>query len=183
MVRTNSSGYQIVFNHLFMAAPIGDGRIPLFDKTRIPQLNGQGKSELRWFPLSELYLRGTRLRPTNEPSRASLPGNPTFVTALPTASIHDISSTYIEHPYFNSNPILCHYEFAEDRGWVLMVYEGRHRIVGANLANRELILGRLVGPEHSLITSQTLPKYTHYYGKPIYQLVEITDLYKTDPTV
>ncbi|MDD5178261.1 MAG: hypothetical protein PHT54_03210 [Candidatus Nanoarchaeia archaeon] len=130
-----------------------------------------------------------------------------------TPSIHEISETYKEFPEFNSFPIFCHYEIISedikkniidriemisdvsfndiakitekimDVEKVLLIYEGRHRGVGAYLAEREFIIGRLVGEDYTSVQSQHSPEKVDYFNKPIYLVGELGLMYKNDHEV
>lgn len=172
-----------LLTHLFLYTSNGDGEIPHFNENEIPELKDQKKSGLTWFPVNSLYLRSTRLRPAGELSKGSMPGNPSFEISILTPSIHDIAATYVRYPKFNSEPISCYYELVGDKRQILVVYEGRHRSLGAFEAGRKFILGRFIGPENSLIASQTSPEFPYYFRKPIHPIRYLFKLYKHDPQV
>jgi hypothetical protein len=68
-------------------------------------------------------------------------------------------------------------------GFGCVLYEGRHRGVGAYLAEREYILGRQIGKEHSTVISQNTPSNTKYFNKPIYTLSDFSEKFRHDPQV
>ncbi len=167
--------------HLFRSALPGVG-YPLATN-QLNSLSGQDESSLVWFYTGDLWVRSNRLRTLKEPSKISTIDYPDGKSTGITASIHDIAAQYKKNYLFNSNPILVHFEKIPDKGTLSVVYEGRHRAVGAELAKRPFILGRLISGEHSTVRSQTNPENKKYFQKPFYHLSEFTQLYKNNKEV
>lgn len=169
--------------HLFLLIKNGDPAIPTATGP-VSDLMGQETSGLYWFPTNGIYLRSDRLRPITEPSKLSTPQNPEGDPIGETASIHIIAKTLVEYVDFNSAPALFHFEpVFEIEPFVPVVYEGRHRCIGAELAGREFVLGRQIGPNHSTIIAQHSSTNSKYFKKPIHTLKQIVEIYRNDPTV
>ena len=147
----------------------------------ICNLKWQNVSKLFWLRVDELFMRSTNLRWAWLPSRTSTPAFPLGVENWEkTVSIHVIAKTYRNHPNFYSQPVLFHYEkHPKINKLVPVLYEGRHRALGAKIANRTYILGRQIWKKYSSVISQNLPE-SAYFRKPLYSIHEISDLYKNN---
>ncbi|MDO8481348.1 MAG: hypothetical protein Q7S65_06095 [Nanoarchaeota archaeon] len=169
--------------HLHLLLAGGNREIPIATAP-IEELAGQQTSDLLWFPTDEIVLRSSRLRPTSEPSKTSTPENPEGYAVGKTGSIHTIARTFARYSDFQGTPPLFRYECIPGNTIpVPVLYEGRHRGVAAGLAGRSFILGRMIGPDHSVVVSQNLPTNLNYFGKPMYTLHQLTEMHRHNPHV
>lgn len=172
MLPTSKTEYIILSKDLYLEAANGSLEIPKFNNSNNRSQNCESVDY--WFLISALFLRSDYLRPHREPRRDC--GNS---QALPTISVHTIAETYLLNPCFNSAPILVHPEvISEKNRRILIVYEGRHRAIGAALAGRKYILGRLIDSEHPDVIYQHTPTSKTYFRMPLYPLAELAAMYK-----
>jgi len=167
--------------HQFASIPLG--KIHPISGRKKEGLIGQEVSDLMWFEVANLWLRSSRLRPANMPSKISTLENPEGELVGITASIHDIADTYRRIHSFNSEPVLVYYEKFQGDGLDMLSYEGRHRAVGAYLADRRYILGRQIGSEHSTILSQSSPDNKKYYRQPIFKMDVFGEMFRNNMDV
>lgn len=170
--------------YLYAEMSLRGSGIQIASKKRIYELKGQSISELLWLKLENLYIRSKRLRPAGCPSKISTPECPVGKENWEiTPSIREIARIYKRYPRFHSDPVLFHYELdPHNRKMVAVLYEGKHRCVGAKIAGRKYILSRQVWEEYSAVIAQKLEKNKNYFGKPLYNLHYVYDLYKNNPT-
>lgn len=160
----------------------GGMKYPISTK-KIDKLSGSEESGLMWFKVSDLWLRSDRLRLARTPSKISTLENPEGDPLGITASIHDIARTYQTSSLFHSAPVLVCYEEIPGNGIGTLLYEGRHRAVGAYLAEREFILGRQIAEGHSTVISQNSSSNLKYFQKPIFHIKEFTEMFRQDSRV
>ena len=105
-----------------------------------------------WFETTNLFVKGTRLRP---------PGD--IFEGKTTPAIEDIATSLRSNKRLQTEPLLVYHDLHSRD----VVYEGRHRVLGHLLAEREWIAGELIDGDHPKILSKRKPEKVDYYRKRI----------------
>ncbi|OGY53173.1 MAG: hypothetical protein A2912_04325 [Candidatus Buchananbacteria bacterium RIFCSPLOWO2_01_FULL_40_23b] len=106
--------------------------------------------EKYWFRTNQLFVKGKRLRSAGE-----------IYEGKTTPAIFDISKTLQENEELQTEPLwVYHDRFGRD-----IVYEGRHRVLGYLLAEREHVPGMIIAENHPKILSKRNPAKVDYYRK------------------